>query len=357
MKFLTRTLLGLVAAGVIAGGCSSDLPTATTPEGHVAAKGGNGSTGYTSVNLGTLLGNYSSSATAVNDAGDVVGTSDAGAFAIVAGAVVTLPGNAFFANGISNGNPLYVAGSAQGQPVRWSIANGVASQPMALQPGSASFGVADGVNDAGSAVGNAGPQAAIWDVDGNLIVSLLPDGFVRGEGRGINNAGHAVFVFMTSGPQWSSARAHLRLASGDLVELAPLSGDVTSYANDISEVSNNSVYVAGTTRTSPYVFRSVRWTVDVTTGEITDTQVRAENSHALGVSNAGNVAGFLETNPERTPKFNAFLWRGSELLRLSPPKGGKDGHGWAMSANGTFIAGDAFFGVSRRAVRWAISAP
>lgn len=357
MKFLSRTLPGLVAAGILAGACSSDLPTSAMPEDPAAAKGGNGSTGYTSVNLGTLLGNYSSSAKAVNDAGDVVGTSGAGAFAIVAGAVVTLPGNAFFANGISNGNPLYVAGSAQAQPVRWSIANGVASQPMALQLGTASYGNADGVNDAGSTVGNAGPQAAIWDADGNLIVTLLPVGFVRGEGRGINNAGHAVLVFMTSGPTWSSARAHLRLASGDLVELAPLSGDVTSYANDISEVSNNSVHVAGTSRTTPYVFRSVRWTVNVTTGQITDTQVRPENSHALGVSNTGNVAGFLETNPERTPRFNAFLWRGSELLRLSPPKSGKDSQGWAMSPNGTFIAGDAVFGASRRAVRWAISSP
>jgi uncharacterized membrane protein len=327
------------------------------PEDAAAAKGGNGSTGYTSVNLGALLGDYSSSARSVNDAGDVVGTSGAGAFAIVAGAVVTLPGNAFFANGISNGNPLYVAGSAQGQPVRWSIANGVASDPMALQLAAASFGVADGVNDAGSTVGNAGPQAAIWDADGNLIVTLLPDGFVRGEGRGINNAGHAVFVFLTSGPEWSSARAHLRLASGHLVELAPLSGDVTSYANDVSEVSNNSVYVAGTTRTSQYVFRAVRWTVDVTTGDVTDVQVRSENSHGLAVSNTGDVAGFLETNPERTPRFKAFLWRGTTLLQLSPPKGGKDGVAWAMSPGGALVAGEAFFGTSRRALRWAIASP
>lgn len=350
----------LFAAG-LAAACTPDLPTAAAPVDAAAARGGNGTPAYSSVDVGSLVGNYSSTANDVNDDGDVVGSSccgvGSGAFAIVAGVLTPLPGNAFDARAISNGTPRYVAGSAAGQPVRWSIVNTVSSQPTALQLSGASRGAALGVNDVGAAVGSADAQAAIWNADGNLAVAFLPQGFVSGEGRDINNAGHAVFVFNTSGPVWSSGRAYLRLASGALVFLPPLAGDVTSYANDISEVVNGLVYVAGTTRGGPFAFRSVRWTVDVGTGGIVSTLVRSENSHALGVSTFGATTGFLETNAERTPKFTAFLWRGGEFLSLSAPKGGKDGRSWAMSPSGAFIAGDAAFGTTRRAVRWTIHVP
>jgi uncharacterized membrane protein len=360
MKSSIGNRTGLVVATLFAAACAPDLPTEATSGGLAAARGGPGSPAYTSVDLGALLGNYSSSANDVNDAGDIVGGSccgaGSGAFAIVAGALTPLPGNGFAAQAISNGNPRYVAGSAAGQPVRWTIANGVSSQPTALALGDASTGNALGVNDAGAAVGSAGVRAAVWDAAGNLAVTLLPSGFVRGEGRDINNAGDAVFVFSTAGSELADSRAYLRLASGQLVELPPLSGDVTSYANGISEVVNNSLYVAGTSRTSTDVSRSLRWTIDVTTGTITDTRLRPEDSHALGVSNEGTVTGFLD-GPPSSLTFDAFLWRGSEMLSLKPPKRAKDGRAWAISPSGEFLAGEAIVGTTRHAVRWAILAP
>ena len=56
-------------------------------------------------------------------------------------------------------------------------------------------------------------------------------------------------------------------------------------------------------------------------------------------------------------KSSAFLWRGSSLLTLNPPNGGKDAKAWAESPRGKFVAGDACFGTSRHAVRWTILAP
>jgi uncharacterized membrane protein len=360
MKSFNGNRTGLVVATLFAAACAPDLPTEATSGGLAAARGGSGSPAYTSVDLGALLGNYSSSANDVNDAGDIVGGSccgaGSGAFAIVAGALTPLPGNGFAAQAISNGTPRYVAGSAAGQPVRWSISSGVSSQPVALELGGASSGNALGVNDAGATVGSAGVQAAIWDAAGNLAVTLLLGDFVRGEGRDINNAGDAVFVFSTAGSELADSRAFLRLASGQLVELPPLSGDVTSYANGISEVVDNSLYVAGSTRTDMNVSRSVRWTIDVTTATVTDTRVRPEDSHALGVSDAGATAGFLD-GPVNSLSSSAFLWRGNELLSLKPPKSAKNAKAWAISPSGQFVTGEAIFGGTRRAVRWTVLSP
>lgn len=360
MRRPTLRLSGLAFATILVAACARDLPTKATPGDPAAAVGGNRDPLYTSIDLGALLGNYSSRANGVNDAGDVVGSTccglGSGAFAVVAGVPTVLPGDGGDALAISNGNPRYVVGwvGAPSTPVRWSITEGQPSQPTNLALlAPEGFGAALGLNDAGDAVGRAGNSAAVWSVGGERTSVPPPEGqgFVRGEGRDINNAGHAVFVFFTAA---GLARGHLRLASGQLVELAPLGTDVTSFANGLSEVANDALYVAGTTRTSQGVSRAVRWRVNVTTGQILSTEVRSENSHALAVSNAGGAAGFLEG---RSLKFSAFIWRGSEFLLLRPPTSGKNARAWALSASGEFVAGEAFFGVTRHAVRWTILTP
>jgi uncharacterized membrane protein len=357
MKSLNGRSCGLVLVTLLGAACTADLPTAAAPSELAAAKGGNGSgsPAYTVVDLGALLGNYSSSARAVNDAGDIVGHSAGGAFAIIAGAVTPLPGIGLNAYALSNGTPRYVTGQAASQPARWSIAGGVSSQPTILQLGSAEFGAARGVNDAGATVGNAGVQAAVWDVDGNLV-TLLPAGFQRGEGRDINNAGHAVLVFTGPNSDGLGARAYFRRADGALLALPALPGDVSTYANGLSEVVGDEVYVAGSSEASVEVSRGVRWTINLTTATITDTRVRPEDSHALGVSDAGATAGFLE-GPLHSLASTAFFWRGSELLSLKPPKSGKDGKAWAISPSGQFLAGEAMFGTTRHALRWTILSP
>ena len=218
---------------------------------------------------------------------------------------------------------------------------------------------ANGVNDAGAAVGRAGNHAAMWS-DGGVRTTVEPPpgrGFVNGEGRDINNAGHAVFVFFQGPVDVAPARGFLRLASGNLVELVPLAGDATTYANGLSEVQNNTIYIAGSSRTSESVSRAVRWTMDVTSGAILSTEVRPENSHALAVSNDGATVGFVESDATNSLRSTAFLWRGNNLLALNPPKGARDGRAWAVSASGAYVAGDAARSLSRTAIRWTILAP
>ena len=363
----------LTLAISLGAGCAPDNPSVTAPVGSPLARGNPANASYTSSNLGALLGANSSQANGVNDAGDVVGGVNplSTAFAILDGVATTLPGEQGNAKAISNGTPKYVVGFAgsPSAPVRWTIANGAPSAPQNLALLSDEVGgTALGVNDAGAAVGAAfdtlpgqGRLAAMWSDAGVRTTVERPAGrgFVGGEGRDIDNAGHAVFVFFLQGGNLEDApaRGFLRLASGNLVELLPLAGDVTTYANGLSEVQNNTVYIAGTSRTSLFVFRAVRWTVDVTTGAIIATEVRSENSHALAVSNDGATVGFLEANAERTPRFTAFLWRGNDLLTLTPPRGARDGRAWAVSPSGEFVAGDAASGLSRNAILWTILSP
>lgn len=195
----------------------------------------------------------------------------------------------------------------------------------------------------------------MWSAGGARVVDpiVTPAGFIRGEGRGINDAGHAVFQFLSDVQPIGSA--YLRLASGIAVPLPPEAGDVTSYVNDISEVANDVVYVAGSTESSVLVSRAVRWTLDVASGAILATDVLSTpESHGLGVSDAGGIAGFIDIGSAR---HSSYLWRGTNVLKLGPPKSLKDPRAWAMSRSGQYVAGLAYAGSSSHAVRWTILSP
>jgi len=338
--------------------CGPELPSATPPTDAAFARP---TPAYTASDIGAQF-EGSSQANGVNDAGEVVGGIPGPvfqAFAIIGGAATMLPGSNGDASGISNSSPRYVVGRAgsSSQPVRWTIVGSTPSEPTVLPIlGDETFGTALGVNDAGAAVGWADSRAAMWSAAGERTSVPAPVGFVRGEGRDINNAGLAVFVFFDGPTEIAVARGYVRLASGQLVELPPQPGDITTYANNLSEVVDNAVYVAGTTRAGQSVFRGVRWTVNVTTGAIVATDVRPENAHALDVSNSGATAGFLDAG-NSSLKTSGFLWRGSEFLSLKPPRGGNNGHAWAISPSGAFVVGDAVFRLSRHAVLWTIATP
>jgi len=363
---LQRFCVGIVHlafAASIAVGCAPERPIAATPPTDAAFARPSTTPAYTATDIGAVFDGRSQ-ANGVNDAGDVVGelSSAAGfrAFAIIAGAASLLPGDGR-ASGISNSSPLYVVGFAgdTSRPARWTVAGGAPSGATFLEILTDEVtGEALGVNDAGAAVGRAGPRAAMWAATGERTSVPPPEGhgFVRGEGRDINNAGHAVFVFFDGTNELAVARGYVRFASGQLVELPPLPGDITTFANNLGEVVNNTVYVAGTTRASASVFRGARWRVDFTTGAILSTEVRAENGHALDVSNSGATAGFLDAG-NSSLKTSGFLWRGSELLSLKPPRRGTNGHAWAISPSGAFVVGDAVFGTTRHAVLWTILSP
>jgi hypothetical protein len=350
----------LFAAGMAV--ACTDAPTDVT---RISLETGNArslSASYTSSSLGALPGDNSSRANGVNDAGEVVGYSccSAGnrAFVRVSSGLTALSGANANALAISNGTPRYVVGWAGSPslPVRWTVTAGAASEPTYLSLGTATYGAARGVNDLGQSVGNAGDDAAMWDADGNLTLVPAPAGFARGEGRGIDNAGHAVFVFSRSDPSWPDGVAigYLRLATGELVMLPPNTATGISYANALTPVNGSTVRIAGSTYADPSSSRAVRWTVDILQQQIVATETRSETSHAVAISDAGAVAGFVE-GPTNSLKSNAFRWQGSEMLTLNPPKTGKEGKAWAMSPSGTFVAGDAMLQTGRMAILWRIS--
>jgi len=136
--------------------------------------------------------------------------------------------------------------------------------------------------------------------------------------------------------------------------MPPESGDFASYVNDIGEVANGLVYVAGSTSASTGVSRAVRWTVDAATGAIVATNVLATaGGHGLAVSDAGGIAGFIVN--DRSLKSESYLWRGTSVLNLAPPKGTTNAEAWAVSRNGQYVAGRVRIGGG--AVRWTIAAP
>ena len=365
MKRVTITSASVAFIAALAAACTGDLPSAAAPSDPAFARP-SGPAPYTVLDVGALIGGNSSQANGVNDAGDVVGFYSSGGplypFALVSGAAVTLGGGAGLAWGMSNATPAFVAGSSSGGlPARWSLADPTQVTLLARTAAEVTAeagGAAKGVNVSGDAVGFVGANAAMWLADGTRITIPNPAGYVKGEGRGIDDDGLAVFQFSVGSSEIADSRAFLRLASGALVELPPVGTDVTSFANDLSELSNGSVFVAGSTWSSALVSRSVRWTVDATTGQIVATTVVSSLvSHGLGVSDAGGIAGFVEDG-DRSLRMYAYLWRGADLLKLNPPKGGKDARAWAMSRSGQYVAGHAIFsGLAGRAVRWTITAP
>jgi hypothetical protein len=342
--------------------CQPD-PTGVTSTDLGLAEARNIAPSYTGTNLGALFGDNSSRANGVNDAGEVVGYSccslGSRAFVTLSGALTALAGDHGNALAISNGSTRYVVGWAGGnsQPVRWTIAAGSAtpSQPTSLDIGAAAYGAARGVNDAGEAVGNAGANAAMWDAAGILTIVPAPAGFVSGEGRGIDNEGHAVFVFFRPDPAWPDGIAigYLRLASGMMIQLPPGPATGISYANALTTVTGNNVGVAGSTYATPSTPRAVRWTVDIVQGQIMTTEVRSETSHAVGISNGGATAGFTEGQSHSLAS-SAFRWKGTQLVSLSPPQRGKEGTAWAISPSGVYVAGEALIQSSRTAVLWKI---
>jgi hypothetical protein len=367
MRAFTRQrsvdLFTLALAGTLAAACKTDLPTAANPGDLAVSDARNSSPSYTSANLGVLAGDNESRANGVNDAGEVVGYSCCSAgmrpFVTLGGVLTELPGGGGNALAISNGTTRYVVGSVTSAPARWSIEGSAIGEPTYLALGAAQSGTARGVNDAGASVGNAGNDAAMWDVDGNVTLVSAPTGFVRGEGRDINNAGHAVFVFSRADAGWGDngiAIGYLRLASGDLIPLPSLSANGISYANSLTSVTNDLVQIAGSSYSTPSSPRAVRWTVNVVSKQIVSTEVRSEASHAVGISDGGAASGFTE-GPPNSLKSSAFRWQGTALLSLSPPKSAKDGKAWATSPNGLLIAGEAMVQLSRRAILWTIPSP
>jgi uncharacterized membrane protein len=240
----------------------------------------------------------------------------------------------------------YTSGTEDSHATRWTV-DAVAGTAIATTL-STEIGYANGVNDAGKAVGSSGFDAVIWDHDGAATKIVPPEAtFTNGVGRDINNADHSVFNF--TGPSYT--RTYFRNADGRMIELPPLSGDVSTYGRRVSEVSGTTVYVAGTSFLNDNSFHAMRWTIDVTTNSIVNAEPRSETSSSSDVSTGGSVSGSLQGRHGNTP----FLWRLTELLTLNPPKGGGSADASGISDNGTYVVGQASLRNHRRAVLWTFA--
>ena len=322
-------------------------------------------TGYTVAELTTFSGDVESFGVDVNDAGSIVGYgvgSSGGGPTLARGFVwhgaslIPLSDATIWSRGlaISNSSPLYVAGDyaydGNSHAALWTVDPGTGTATvLSLSSG---FGYANGVNDAGTSVGVSGSDAVMWDAAANATVIAPPvaNTFTSGLGRDINNTGEGVFNF--SGPSFD--RTYLRTADGTMIELPPLSGDVSTYGRRVSEVSGTTVYVAGTSFRSDRSFHGIRWTIDLSSKRIVNTESRSETSSSSDVSTGGSESGSLQGRLNSTP----FLWRRTTgLVKLNPPKGGATTDASGISDNGIYLVGQASFALHRRAVLWILSSP
>jgi hypothetical protein len=321
--------------------------------------------GYTVVELPTFPSDVESFGVDVNDAGAVVGygVGNSSGLTLARGFVLVLNGASpiplsdatIWSRGLAIGNssPLYVAGDyaydGDSHPALWTVDPATGTATVVWQ--SSGFGFANGVNDAGASVGVSGSDAVMWDAAGYPTV-IPPPGtntFTSGLGRDINNTGQGVFNF--SGPSYD--RTYLRTADGTMIELLPLSGDVSTYGRRVSEVSGTTVYVAGTSFLDDRSFHAMRWTIDLSSNSIVSTESRSETSSSSDVSTGGSVSGSLQRRQNDTP----FLWRLTGLLTLNPPRFGGSADASGISDNGKYLVGQAFFHLHRHAVLWTIASP
>jgi hypothetical protein len=310
--------------------------------------------------IGTLPGDYASSAVDVNDAGYVVGSSisrtnpASHGFVRLGTSLIPLSDASIFSQGlgISNGSPVYVVGDyaydGNSHAARWTV------DPVAgtatVKPLTSGFGHASGVNDAGAAVGYANSDAVLWDANGTpeVLAPPVPNTFTSGEGRDINNAGYALVNFSAA----SYTKTYLRAANNQWIALPPLSGDVSSYGRRVSEVVGTTVYVAGTSYRNDRSFHAMRWTVDILSNTIVKTESRSEISSGSDVSTNGSVSGSLQGRQTNTP----FIWRLGGLVTLKQPKGGSNAEANGIGDSGNYAVGQAVISAYRHAVLWTLPA-
>lgn len=313
--------------------------------------------------LGSLPGDRDASAAAVNDAGWAVGLSEVSSGTgrgFLTDGVSLLPlseaGVYSSARTVSNSYPLFIGGwvddpGVGGRPVRWTVSMSGGRPEATYEFVSETCGNVRGINDAGDMVGSDGMPFGlpmIWHATGQKTEVTFPpgDAFETGTGRDINNAGLVVLSFY--GQDYD--RGFLRLTDGSLIELPPRSGDVSSYAAAISEVIDDSVFVAGTSWQSDYSYHPVRWTVNATSGAILSTRVMEENGSSGSTSLAGEVAGCMERRWQDKPA----IWYDTGPVQLPLPKGTSGGCA-SVSPNGRFAAGAGYREQGTRALLWARS--
>lgn len=185
--------------------------------------------------LGTLPGYSSSSASGINDSGQVTGSSGGKAFLYSNGAMINLniafpPGNpGGSASGINNSGQV-TGGSTFGRPMAFLYSNGVATYLGAPPFALGSFGTA--INDSGQVTGWAVEPETVgtpWVYKNGVMTAIAN---FPGGGSDINNAGQITFT--SSGNFGGPGRAFL-YNNGVITFLGTLPGQTFSSANAIND--------------------------------------------------------------------------------------------------------------------------
>ncbi|HEY6967678.1 MAG TPA: HAF repeat-containing protein [Candidatus Angelobacter sp.] len=193
--------------------------------------------------LGFLPGGDYSVATAINDAGQVVGASNT-------------------RNSV--------------QAFLWTSANGLSRLPTLSQGDSSS---AYGINQLSQIVGRSGQHAVLWN--GSSVKDLGTLGGTRSEAHGINSSTQVVGVADTK----TGHHAFLWANGGPMQDLGTLPGDLNSRADHI----NDHGAVVGASESFKGV-RAFYWTSSGGMQEIGVLQ-GGGYSEAYGINNSGQVVG------------------------------------------------------------------
>lgn len=330
-------------------GATETTPPVDNPRGQ--------SPGYAAATIGFLNGDVQSIAFAVNAAGQVVGQSANGTGGARAfywdGTLHSLnaPGTFGGAYALSNGSPVYAGGYQETAGVRhaarWTPASSTAATVL-----DASDSFVRGLNDAGTAVGryvdaNAAVHGAIWRTGASRIDIPPLAGHVHTSAEDINNDG--IVIGVAFGTQSATDKAWVRLADGELLELAGLPGATGTNALALSDVVNGRFYIVGSSTSPEGARRGVRWTFELATKTVTPEPL-GDMAVATGVTNAGHVSGISASGGPSQP---ALLWRDGVSLTLSAGAIA-GGRGVAGATGRIYVVGDVFAGAFPVAVRWTI---
>jgi probable HAF family extracellular repeat protein len=273
---------------------------------------------YFLTDLGTLPGGYESHAFAVNNKGQIAGTSNSSsgynqAFLYTNGKMIglgTLGGLVSLAFGINNKGEVVGQSSTSNNTVNGFLYDGKSLIDLGyFQPGGLSYSSAYGINDAGLAVGVMYPNGLqyargflYWN---RVMFTLGPlSGANDSNAYGINNKGQIVGESNGSVVLWNTS--NLQVPAVDLGTLAGTTGSEPFAINDSGQVVGDSGWQDGHT----HAFLG-----SVSDGMTDLGTLGGKSSFALGINNNGQVVGWswITDNSD----VHAFLWQNGTMVDIN----------------------------------------